>query len=37
VAVATDREYALFIGGLCLETNSVVVSPDSRSIDPFGL
>jgi len=37
VAVATDREYALFIGGLVPEANSGVVSPDSPPNHPVGL
>jgi hypothetical protein len=36
VAAATDREYALFISGLCIETDSVV-SLSARPIDPFWL
>ena len=49
MAVATEREYGLFIGGeqvepvsgerreFYLETKSVIVSTGARPINPFGL
>jgi len=37
VAVATDREYGLFIGGDLAEPTSVIVSTGARPINPFGL
>jgi hypothetical protein len=37
VAVATDREYGLLIGGELAEPASVIVSTGARPINPFGL